>query len=161
MSPNPHIRPHDRPHARLHNRLRRWHRRAIYASTGALLLSGAAWLMVAYGLAPPGEPLPAPHPWAGTLLMLHGVAAYAALPLFALVGHVHMRTGWRVPELRSAALALFATLLFLALTGLGFYYLSTESALPLLRWSHVAAGAVLPCGLALHIVRGRRVTRGH
>ncbi len=160
MLPNLHSRPHGRPHGRFHNRLPRWHRRAIYAATGTLLLSGAIWLIVAYGLAPPGEPLPAPHPWAGTLLMLHGVAAYVALPMFALVGHVHMRTGWRVPELRSAALALCVTLAFLVLTGLGFYYVSTESALPFLRWSHVAAGAVLPCGLALHILRGRRMTRG-
>ena len=56
---------------------------------------------------------------------------------------------------------LLATIVFLALTGLGFYYIAAESAIPVLRWTHVAAGMALPCWLALHIVRGRRVTRRH
>lgn len=155
------VHPHSRPHGRLHNRIPRWHRRAIYALTCALVLSGIGWLIVAYLLAPAGEPMPAPHPWAGTLLLVHGVAAYVALLAFGLVGHVHLRTGWRVPELRSAALALCLTIAFLALTGLGFYYIAAEAALPYLRWSHVVAGAILPCWLALHIVRGRRITGRH
>jgi hypothetical protein len=150
-----------RHHGRLHNRVPHWHRRAIYALTVVLLLSGIAWLIVAYVLGPHGEPVPAPHPWSGMLLLVHGVAAYAALLAYALVGHAHLRTGWRVPELRNVALALCATIALLALTGLGFYYIAAEGALPFLRWSHVAAGVILPCWLALHIVRGRRVTRRH
>ncbi len=152
---------HSRPHGRLHNRIPRWHRRAIYALTAMLVLSGVVWLLVVYLLAPPGEPVPAPHPWAGTLLLVHGVAAYAALLAYALVGHAHLRTGWRVPQLRNVALVLCVTIGVLALTGLGFYYLAAEAALPFLRWSHVAAGVILPCWLALHIVRGRHVTRRH
>jgi hypothetical protein len=146
---------------RLHNSLSRWHRRTIYALTGALVLSGIGWLIAAYLLAPAGEPTPAPHPLAGTMLALHGIAAYAALFAFALVGHVHLRTGWRVPALRSGAACLCATIAVLALTGLGFYYVAAESAIPFLRWTHVAAGVLLPCWLALHIVRGRRATGRH
>jgi hypothetical protein len=144
---------------RLHNSLPRWHRRTIYALTGALVLTGLGWLVVAYLLAPAGEPTPTPHPLAGPVLALHGVAAYAALVAFALVGHVHMRTGWRVPALRSGAFWLCVTMAALALTGLGFYYIATESAIPLLRWSHVVAGVLLPFWLALHIARGRRAMR--
>ena len=143
---------------RLHNRLPLWQRRTIYTLTGLLVLSGLGWLVVAYLLAPAGEPTPAPHPLAGTMLAVHGVAAYAALFAFALVGHVHMRTGWRVPGLRAGAFWLCATIAVLALTGLGFYYIATESAVPYIRWTHVAAGVLFPCWLALHIVRGRRVT---
>ncbi len=143
---------------RLHNRLPRWHRLTIYALTGALGLSGIGWLIVVYLLAPAGEPTPAPHPLAGTMLAVHGIAGYAALIAFALVGHVHMRTGWRVPALRNAAFWLCATLAVLALTGLGFYYVAAEAAVPFLRWTHVAAGIILPGWLALHIARGRRVT---
>ena len=124
--------------------------------TGVLLVSGLCWLIVAYLLAPPGEPKPAPHPWAGALLMAHGAAAYIALITCALVGHAHLRTGWRVPNLRSAGLVLCLTIAFLAVTGLGFYYVAAEPAIPYLRWSHVGAGVILPCWLALHIVRGRR-----
>ena len=87
-------------------------------------------------------------------------SAYAALVAFALVGHVHMRAGWRVPELRSAALWLCTVLVLLALTGLGFYYApADEVQSSFLRWSHVAAGLLLPLWLALHIVRGRRLPR--
>ena len=144
---------------RLHNRLPRWHRRTIYALTAILLVTGLWWLVAVYLLAPPGEATPAPHPLAGPLLAVHGIAGYAALFACALVGHAHMRTGWRVPALRSAAFWLCASLAVLALTGLGFYYVATEGVIPFLRWTHVAAGCVLPCWLALHIVRGRRVTR--
>ena len=43
------------------------------------------------------------------------------------------------------------------MTGLGFYYVSVEEAVPPLRWTHAAAGLVLPLVLALHIARGRRM----
>ena len=95
------------------------------------------------------------------MLALHGIAAYAALFAFALVGHVHLRTGWRVPALRSGAAWLCATIALLALSGLGFYYVATESAIPVLRWTHVAAGVLLPGWLALHIARGRRAMGRH
>src|SRR4029453_17191452 len=143
---------------RLHNRLPRWHRLTIYTLTGALGLSGIGWLIVVYLLAPAGEPTPAPPPLAGTMLALHGIAGYAALIAFALVGHVHMRTGWRVPALRNAAFWLCAIIAVLALTGLGFYYVATEGAVPFLPWTHVAAGAIFPLWLALPIVRGRLFT---
>jgi len=146
---------------RHHNSLPRWHRRTIYVLAGALVVSGLGWLILAYLLAPAGEPTPAPHPLAGTMLALHGIAAYAALFVFALAGHVHMRTGWRIPVLRAGAFWLCATIAFLALTGLGFYYVAAEPAIPFLRWTHVAAGVLLPCWLALHIVRGRRAMGRH
>lgn len=145
--------------SRLHNRLPRWHRRAIYVLTLALIASGVAWIVACYALAPPGDPTPAPHWLAGPLLAAHGITAYAALVAYALVGHAHLRTGWRVRVLRSAGTALLTTIAALALTGIGFYYVAAEEALPLIRWTHVAAGALLPYWLVLHIARGRRVTR--
>ena len=144
---------------RLHNRLPRWHRRTIYVLTALLFASGVAWIVACYALAPPGEPTPAPHRLAGPLLAIHGITAYASLLAYALVGHAHLRTGWRVPALRSAGLALLVTLGALALTGIGFYYVAAEATVPFIRWTHVGAGALLPCWLTLHIVRGRRVTR--
>ena len=144
---------------RTHNRLPRFLRRTIYALTALLLLSGLAWLAVVYLMAPPGEATPAPHAWAGPLLAAHGVAAYAALLACGLVGHAHLRTGWRVAALRSAGLALCSAIALLALTGLAFYYSANEAALPWLRWAHVAVGMALPGALALHIVRGRRAAR--
>jgi hypothetical protein len=70
-----------------------------------------------------------------------------------------MRTGWRVPSLRSAAFWLLATIAAVALTGLGLYYVASEGAVTFLRWAHIAAGTLLPCWLALHVSRGRREAR--
>ena len=144
---------------RPHNRLPRFLRRTIYALMALLVLSGLAWLVVTYLLAPPGEPTPAPHALAGPLLAAHGALAYAALLACGLVGHAHVRTGWKLPALRSAGLALAGTLAALVLTGLGFYYSANEAALPWLRWVHLGAGLAWPAALALHIVRGRRISR--
>ena len=144
---------------RLRNRLSRWHRRSIYVLTGLLLLSGLAWLGVAYLLAEPGEPTPAPHRFAGLLLAVHGIAAYVALIAYGLVGHAHLRLGWKWRNLRSGGLGLGTAILALVLTGLGFYYLANEAATVWMRWIHVAAGVALPIWLALHIFRGRRVGR--
>ncbi|HTQ00267.1 MAG TPA: hypothetical protein VMN56_13140 [Casimicrobiaceae bacterium] len=141
---------------RLHNRLPRWHRRLVYTLTTVLVLTGAGWLAAVYLAAPPGEPTPAPHPWAGPLLAIHGVAAYAALVAYAFVGHAHVRTGWRVPALRTAGACLGASVLVLVVTGLVFYYVAAEAAIPFARWTHVAAGVALPVVLAVHIRSGRR-----
>jgi hypothetical protein len=152
---------HTRPsHDRLpHNRLPPWLRRAIYAAIAVLLSTGLAWLFVAYALAPPDVPAPAPHRWSGPLLALHGVAAHAALVLCALVGQIHLSVGWRRPEVRRRALLLVTTLLLLAVSGLGFYYAADEQLMPWFRWSHVGFGLLLPVALALHVARGRRLSR--
>ena len=144
---------------RPHNRLPRWHRRLVYALTTVLVITGLAWLYVVYLLAAPGEATPAPHPLGGPLLAAHGVAAYVALFAFALVGHAHMRTGWKVAPLRGAAFGLCSLMLALVLTGLAFYYVANEAATPWVRWGHAAAGVGLPCALAWHVIRGRRETR--
>jgi hypothetical protein len=143
----------------VHNRLPPWLRRGIYAVSAALLASGLGWLVVAYALAPPGEPMPAPHPWAGPLLAVHGSLAYAGLLLYALVGQTHLRVGWRRRDIHRRAVLLVGALLALALSGLGLYYLADDVLLPWLRWSHVTAGALLPLALALHVARGRRMSR--
>jgi hypothetical protein len=144
---------------RLHNRLPNWHRRLVYALTTVLVLTGAAWLAAVYLAAPPGEPTPAPHAWAGPLLAAHGIAAYAALVAYAFVGHAHVRTGWRVPALRPVAAWLIASILLLVVTGLVFYYVAEEAAIPYARWTHVAAGVLLAIALVIHIRNGRRVGR--
>lgn len=147
---------HAASHRPPRNRLPRWQRLSIYGAVALLLLSGLGWLWVAYALAPPHEPTPAPHRLAGPLLALHGIAGYVGAILCALVGQVHLRTGWRVTVVRGAAATLAALLLWLVLSGLGFYYVADEALLPWLRWTHLCVGLVLPAALAWHIVRGRR-----
>ena len=143
---------------RLRNRLSPWHRWTIYALTGAMLASGLGWLAVSYLLAPANEAGPAPHVLAGPLLAVHGIAAGVAMIAYALVGHTHLRTGWQIPAIRGAALWLCAAIVLLFLTGLGFYYIAVEGMIPYLRWTHVAAGLLLPACLVRHIARGHRAT---
>lgn len=144
---------------RIHNRLPRTHRRVVYALVTVLTATGAAWLVVSYLAVAPGEPTPAPHAWSGSLLALHGIAAYAALFAFAFVGHAHVRTGWRIPALRAAGCWLLASIAVLAATGLALYYVATEAAIPVARWLHVAAGVALLVALTIHIRDGRRAAR--
>ena len=139
-----------------HNGLPDRLRRTIYAVTALLAVTGVGWLFVVYALALPGEPTPAPHPLAGTLLMVHGIAAYAGIAVLALVGQAHLRTGWRTAALRIPGIALCLALALLIATGLGFYYSGNDELLPALRWSHVALGVLMPVALAWHIVIGRR-----
>lgn len=124
--------------------------------TTLLLLSGLAWLVLVYLLAPAGEDTPAPHPWAGTALAVHGIAAQLALVVFALVGQAHLRAGWRMARQRRSGAGVGVALALLLLTGLGFYYSANEAALPWLRWSHVAAGVLLSGLVAWHTARVRR-----
>jgi len=145
---------------RPHNRLPRWHRRAAHALSALLLLSGLAWLALVYLFAQPGDELPAPHPWAGPMLAVHGIAAQLALIVFALVGQGHLRAGWRVGAQRATGATLGTAIGLLALTGLGFYYSASEAALPWLRWSHVAIGIALPALLVWHASRARQARRG-
>lgn len=144
-------------HGRVRNRLPRGLRRAIHAGIAVLLATGAGWLVAACLLAPPGDPVPAPHPWAGPLLAAHGIAAHVALVACALVGHAHVRAGWRMPPLRPAGAALVGALLALAATGLVFYYAADETVVGVTRWVHVLAGVALPGVLWLHIRRARRM----
>jgi hypothetical protein len=145
--------------SRPHNPLPRWHRRSVRAMSALLLLSGLAWLVLVYGLAPPGEETPAPHAYAGTALAVHGVAAQVALIVFALVGQAHLRAGWRTAEQRTTGVGVGLALSLLVLTGLGFYYSANETALPWLRWTHVAVGVALPGLVAWHSARARALRR--
>ncbi|MFO1312341.1 MAG: hypothetical protein U1F41_09785 [Burkholderiales bacterium] len=146
---------------RIHNRLPRPLRRTNYTLTAILVLTGAAWLALAYLAAPAGEPTPAPHPWNGPLLAIHGVAAYAAMLAYALVGHAHLRAGWRQPTLRPVAAVLVVAILLLAVTGLALYYAAADLTRAWAQWTHIAAGVAMPVALALHIRNGRRVARRH
>src|SRR5262249_43911930 len=59
-----------------------WQRRAVHGSAWALLIPGAAWLVVHY-LMGSGD---LPHPAEAWALRLHGIAAYVFLMVFGSMG---------------------------------------------------------------------------
>ena len=89
---------------RFHNRLPRWHRLTIYALTAALGLRNRLARRRLPASARRRDPRPRRTRWPARCSRCMGSQAMRGLIAFALVGHVHMRAGWRVPALRSAAL---------------------------------------------------------
>lgn len=143
------------------NRLPRWQRQFIYATTALLTITGIGWLIVCYLLAPGGEPTPAPHPWAPTLLGVHGIAAYLSLAGLGIVSAMHMRVGWQREPQRVIGVVLCSVFALLVITGLAFYYFVSDATRPLLRDVHIVAGFALPLMLVWHILRGRGLANPH
>jgi hypothetical protein len=137
-------------------RLERWHRRCVYATGAALLLTGIGWLLLRYFMRPAGgfgETIHPLEPWA---MKLHGAAAMAALFLVGAMLHTHIRRAIKNGINLATGCSMIATLLFLAVTGYGLYYLAGEADRPVwsvLHWGVGLAAAVL---LVLHIRIGRK-----
>lgn len=147
-------------HEALHQRPRkavrpgRRQRLTAYWSSALLLASGTLWLIAHYLL-----PLPefaARHPLETWAMRLHGGATLFGLAVFGSLWGNHLLPAWKQGRHRphGGALALFWLLLIL--TGYGLYYLSDEAIRAMASTSHIAVGAALPLGLAVHVSRARR-----
>ncbi|MET3132581.1 hypothetical protein AAKU55_002858 [Oxalobacteraceae bacterium GrIS 1.11] len=154
-----------RAHARHHINLRleRWHRRCIYASAAALLLSGIAWLLAHYLMRPVGqfgETVSPLEPWS---MKLHGAAAMAALFFVGSLMNAHIRRALKAGRNLASGWAMIVTLLLLLVSGYGLYYIAGDSDRPLWSSAHWIAGLALGVIGVLHIVLGRRdhPMRGH
>jgi hypothetical protein len=139
------------------NRLPPWQRRFIYLATGALIATGAGWMIVSYLLAPAGEAVPAPHAFAPALLAIHGIAAYLSLTALGFVCGSHLRNGWRLAAQRVPGILLWTAWVLLVATGIAFYYFVDDASRPMLRNLHIGAGLLMPIVLVWHIVQGRRL----
>jgi hypothetical protein len=127
---------------------------AFYATAGALLATGAAWL-VADRLkdAADGEF------WqqaAATLLMLHGGSAMIALMMLGALVPAHMRYGWRAAKNRVTGIAMCTANIVLIVTAFGLYYLGSETLRAWMSDLHTALGFAAPALLVGHIWWGRR-----
>lgn len=141
---------------RLSFKLERWHRRAIYATGAVLLASGIAWLVLRYFLRPVsefGETVNPFEPWA---MKLHGLAAMVALFFLGSLIHVHIRRALKSGRNLVTGWAMIATLLLLALTGYGLYYVAGEADRPLWSAVHWIVGLAVALLFVLHIVVGRK-----
>jgi hypothetical protein len=128
-------------HEALHQRPRkavrpgRRQRLAAYWSSALLLASGTLWLIAHYLL-----PLPefaARHPLETWAMRLHGAATLFGLAVFGSLWGNHLLPAWKQG-------------------GYGLYYLSDEEVRALAGTSHIALGAALPLGLAVHVSQAHR-----
>jgi cytochrome b561 len=146
-------------HHRHSFRLERWHRRSVYVTGLALLLTGLAWLVLRYFMRPVGEfgetvnPL---EPWA---MKLHGLAAMAALFFVGSMLHLHIRRAVKAGRNLVTGWSMVGTLAFLVVTGYGLYYLAGDADRPVWSALHWVVGIAVAVLFVLHIVVGRKSVR--
>jgi hypothetical protein len=126
---------------------------AVYVSYGALLVTGAAWMVAQARLEDEGwQTIPR------LLMKVHGGAAMAALlVLGALTAHV--KRGWKADRNRFSGVVLLAVNGFLVITGYGLYYAGGEE---LREWTsrwHAWIGLALGALLPAHVIAGKIIMR--
>lgn len=144
------------------NHLKGWQYRALYATVGALVLSGALWLAMHYLWGAGADLLPHPlEPW---LMRLHGAAGFAGLFMAGVLAAAHVPQGWRMTtrnlrlrqhkaSQRRTGLALCALGALGALSGYLLYYFAPENLRALMGWGHAVLGLALAVLLPLHGLR--------
>lgn len=139
--------------------LSRRHKLALYAGTGLVFITGAAWAGLHWFAAVEGEFGPDFHPAEPWLLKAHGAAAMAVLVLLGTLLPIHVKRGWQARHNRLSGGSLLAFFGLLTLSGYGLYYLGEENARAVTSLAHIWIGLALPAVLAWHIVRGYHLRR--
>lgn len=144
-------------HARHHINLRleRWHRRCIYASCAALLVTGGAWLLARYYLRVPGQFGETVHPLEPWAIKLHGASAMVMLFFLGSLMNSHIRRALKAGRNLVSGWAMIASMLLLIATGFGLYYIAGESDRPTWSALHWVVGLGLAVLIVLHVLLGR------
>lgn len=140
-------------------RRQRW---ALYAVCALLWASaGGWWLLAGERLsAAPGAPFEAAAElWRPRLLAVHGLAAYLFLVVCGSFVPRHMRRAFSAKANRGSGISTVAAAAVLAVSGWGLYYLGDEAWREAARLVHDLLGFLLPVGLFLHVLFGRRWRR--
>ncbi|MEA3209389.1 MAG: hypothetical protein QOE70_2446 [Chthoniobacter sp.] len=125
----------------------------VYATFGALLITGAGWMFAPTPLEGQGWEQLRP-----LLLKIHGGAAMAALlVLGALVTHI--RRGWSADKNRLSGALMIALNAFLIATGYGLYYAGEEGLRAWLSRWHAWIGLGVFILLPTHVIAGRIIIR--
>lgn len=143
--------PHRAPS--LLSRRRRW---MTYSVLGGLWATGAAWLVLRYGLQRSGEFGPAPHPLQPWALWTHALFAFATLWLGGLLWAIHIAPTWRRGHRRVSGILTIASLLLLVGSGYLLYYTGDD------RWRagvsavHWIIGLLALVPFLVHLLHDRR-----
>lgn len=137
-------------------KLPRWQEWAVYVSFGLLIATGIVWLLLDFFVRVAGEFEPEHHPVEQWALMAHGIIAYGFLIVAGAMIPVHITLGWNIRRNFKSGLTLAGTLLLLACTALGLYYLSDEIGRYWVSVIHWSVGLTALPILLIHALRGRR-----
>lgn len=90
-------------------------------------------------------------------VVVHVLLGWLLLMLFGALWHSHIRAGWRKKLNYRSGLVMSLSLITLALTGVGLYYLSSESAQLFASLLHTLLGIMLFAGFVWHYYHGRQI----
>ena len=133
----------------------RW---GLYAIFSVLFVTGAVWL-----IADSQKDDASSEFWqavSATLLMIHGGAAMVVLVLLGVLIPIHIRRAWLSRKNRLMGTVMAAANVMLVVTAFGLYYAGSDV---LRAWSsdgHIAIGLAFPILIFVHVLTGRRVSRG-
>ena len=119
-----------------------WLRRCLYSTFGLLWLSGLLWLALHFFFQRVSDFGAAPNPWQPPLMAVHGVLAVIGIFLFGWIAGSHIGDHWQRRIRRITGLALIGLVAVLAATGLGSYYLTSETWRAITSAVHEGIGAV-------------------
>jgi hypothetical protein len=137
-------------------RLPRWQEWSVYLSFALLIATGIVWLLFDTFVRVSGEFGPEHHPAEQWTLIAHGVVAYGFLIVAGAMIPVHITLGWNTRRNLKTGLTLAGTLLLLAVTALGLYYLGDEIVRNWISIVHWGVGLVAAPVLLIHALIGRR-----
>lgn len=141
-------------------RLERWHRHAVYAVTGLLVVSGVAWLVLHTWLTQQGEFGEHAHPLEPWMLRVHGAAAMVALALLGSLIPIHVRRAWSIRRNVGLGIALSSLFAVLVVSGYLLYYAGGEETRAVISLLHWTIGLAVPALLAWHVLSGRQRAAG-
>lgn len=91
--------------------------------------------------------------------VMHVLFSWLLLMLLGALWHSHMRAGWRKKQNHISGLIQAISLIALALSGLGLYYLGAETAQLYTSLLHCLLGLVLIGSFGWHYVKGTKINR--
>jgi hypothetical protein len=132
------------------------HRRCVYWSGAALLITGVLWLLFHHFVHTHGQFGETGHPLEVWWLRLHGGFAMLALVVIGSLLPIHVRRGWHQHKNVLAGCVLGAVGLLLIGSGYALYYIGDEITRPWISAFHWVLGLGAPLVLTWHVWRGRR-----
>ncbi len=131
--------------------LPRWQKLSITIATILLALSGVAWLWLHHFQVQAGPFGPESHPLEHPVLVIHGIMALLALPLFGAMLPLHVSLGWNNQRQKASGVLLLLGWTVLTLTAAALYYLGDETLRSLASSVHWGTGLAL---CAIFLVHG-------
>lgn len=136
--------------------LTRRHRHVVYAVGLLLVATGLAWVVCHFLLRGDGEMADLPHPWEPFWMKVHGAVAMIALLVIGSLVQWHAWRAWQIGRNRLTGSLMAVAIVVLIVSGWALYYLSSETARPVISLVHWIVGFAGIPALVWHVVSGRR-----